>query len=293
MFTTADASTIPNKGFSPLPDIDDISFTITGIAKQRKLLKPMKASGPDQISPWFLKNFADSCAPMLQRIFQQSYDSSCLPEDWKRAVVTPIYKKRDKSLPKNYRPISLTCISCKVMEHIVLSARSKHFSNNNNIITPHQHGFCKGFSTLTQLITVLDDWFSSHDKRKRTDVLLLDFAKAFDTVPHQRLLHKLHFCGVRNKTLKWIKSILLGRSQRVQVNGAKSGWADITSGVPQGTVLGPFLFITYINDIVCNLNSKIKLFADDAVMYCEILSSQDEVIFQNDIDSITDWAKTW
>lgn len=93
--------------------------------------------------------------------------------------------------------------------------------------------------------------------------------------------------------MEWIKSILLGRSQRVQVNGAKSGWADITSGVPQGTVLGPFLFITYINDIVCNLNSKIKLFADDAVMYCEILSSQDEVIFQNDIDSITDWAKTW
>ena len=97
-----------------------------------------------------------------------------------------------------------------------------------------------------------------------------------------------------NKTLEWIKSFLLGRSQRVQVNGAKSGWADIfTSGVPQGTVLGPFLFITYINDIVCNLNCKIKLFADDAVMYPEILSSQDEVIFQNDINSITAWAKTW
>ena len=99
--------------------------------------------------------------------------------------------------------------------------------------------------------------------------------------------------GVRNKTLEWIKSFLLGRSQGVQVNGAKSGWADVTSGVPQGTVLGPFLFITYINDLVCNLNSKIKLFADDAVMYREILSSQDEVIFQNDIDSITGWAKTW
>ena len=292
MFTAEDTSTIPNKGTSSLPDIDDISFAAAGIAKQLELLKPMKASGPDQISPWILKNFAHPCAAILQRIFQQSYDSSCLPEDWKRAVVTPIYKKGDKSLPKNYRPISLTCISCKVMEHIVLSSMSRHFSKND-ITTPLQHGFRKGFSTVTQLITVLDDWFSSLDKRTRTDVLLLDFSKAFDSVPHQRLLHKLHYFGVRNRTLEWIKSFLLGRSQRVQVNGEKSGWADVISGVPQGTVLGPFLFITYINDIVCNLNSKIKLFADDAVMYREIWSSQDEVTFQNDIDSITDWAKTW
>ena len=143
------------------------------------------------------------------------------------------------------------------------------------------------------MTTVLDDWFSPLDNRTRTDVLLLDFAKAFDSVPHQRLLHKLHCYDVRNKALEWIKSFFLGRFQRVQVNGQKSGWADATSGVPQSTVLGPFLFIPYINDIVCNLNSKIKLFADDAVMYREILSSQDEVIFQNDIDSITYWAKTW
>ena len=157
---------------------------------------------------------------MLQRIFQQSYESSCLPLDWKRAVVTPVYKRDDKSLPKNYRPISLTCISCKFMEHIVLSSASKHFSNND-IITPYQDGFRKGFSILTQLITVLDDWFSSLDKRARTDVLLLDFAKAFDSVPHQKLLHKLHYCGVRNETLEWVKSFLLGRSQRVQVNGLR------------------------------------------------------------------------
>ena len=220
VFTAEDTSTIPNKGTSPLPDIDDISFAAAGIAKQLELLKPMKASGPDQISPWILKNFAHPCAAILQRIFQQSYDSSCLPEDWKRAVVTPIYKKGDKSLPKNYRPISLTCISCKVMEHIVLSSMSRHFSKND-IITPLQHGFRKGFSTVTQLITVLDDWFSSLDKRTRTDVLLLDFSKAFDSVPHQRLLHKLHYFGVRNRTLEWIKSFLLGRSQRVQVNDEK------------------------------------------------------------------------
>ena len=189
------------------------------------------------------------------------------------------YKKGDKSLPKNYRPISLTCISWKVMEHIVLSSMSKYFSNND-IIIPHQNGFRKGFSTLTQLITVLDDWFSSLDGRTRTNILLLHFSKSFDSVPHKGLLHKLHYYCIRNKTLEWIKSFLLGRSRRVHVNGAKSDWVDVTSGVPQGTVLGPFLFISYLNDIACNHNSKIKLFTDDAVLYRDILSSQDEVIFQ-------------
>ena len=278
MFTREDKSTIPGKGISPFTAIDAIPFTIPGIEKQLKIHKPTKASGPDQISPWVFKNFAYQCAIILAKIFQQSYDSSCLPEDWKRAVVTPLYKKGDKSLPENYKPIYLTCIACKVMEHIVLSSMSKYLSENN-ILTTHQHGFRKGYSTITQLITVLDDWFSALDKRKRTNGLLLDFAKAFDSVPHQRLLYKLHFYGIRNKTLYWIKSFLLGRSQRVQVNGAKSNWADVTSGVPQGTVLGPFLFILYINDIVDNLDSRIKLFADDAVMYREILSLQDEAIF--------------
>ena len=111
VFTAEDASTIPNEGTSPLPDIADVSFTATGISKQLQLLKPMKASAPDQIPPWILKDFAYPCAAMLQRIFQQCYDSSCLPVDWKRAVVTPVYEKGDKLLAKNYRPFLLTCIS--------------------------------------------------------------------------------------------------------------------------------------------------------------------------------------
>ena len=209
---------------------------------------------------------------MLEIIFTQSYDSDNLPEEWKTAIISPIHKKDDKSLPQNYRPISLTCIACKVMEHVITSHMSRYFEGEN-IPTPHQQGFRKGFSTETQLISVFDDWFTSLvlDKRVRTDVLLIDFSKAFDTVPHNRLLHKFNYYGIGGKTHKWVKNFLINRSQCVQVSGERSEWVKVSSGAPQGTVLGTLLFLVYINDITCQINSKIKLFADDAVMFSELL----------------------
>ena len=292
VFTVENTSTIPVKGASPYPDINPITFSVDGIEKLLRKLKPRKAAGPDQISPWILKNFASQCAMMLCKLFDQSYNSSCLPEDWKKAVVTPVHKKGDKTLANNYRPISLTCISCKVMEHIVCSSMYSYLSEHN-ILTTYQHGFRKGTSTLTQLISVLDDWAHSLDNRFRTDVFLIDFSKAFDTVPHKRLLAKLRHYGIRNKTLDWIQSFLTGRTQCVHINGERSTWLNVTSGVPQGSVLGPLLFITYINDIVLNLQSKIKLFADDAVVYREIRCPNDKTILQNDINTIISWANTW
>ena len=185
---------------------------------------------------------------MLQIIFTQSYDSGNLPKEWKKAVISPIHKKDDKSLPQNYRPISLTCIACKVMEHVITSHMSRYFEVEN-ILTPHQHGFRKGFSTETQLISVLDDWFTSLDKRVRTDVLLLDFSRAFNTVPHNKLLHKLNYYGIGGKTHKWIKNFLINRSQYVQVSGERSEWVKVSSGVPQGTVLGPLFFLVCITHV--------------------------------------------
>ena len=201
VFTNEDTTNIPNKGLSPFPEIGDIVFTKAGIEKQLRNLKPNKAAGPDQISPWILKNFANECARMLQIIFTQSYDSGNLPEEWKTAVISPIHKKDDKSSPKYFRPISLTCIACTVMEHVVSSHMSRYFEVRN-ILTPHQHGFRKGFSIETQLISVLDDWFTSLDRRIRTDVFLHDFSKAFDTVPHNRLLHKLNYYGINDRYVK-------------------------------------------------------------------------------------------
>ena len=169
---------------------------------------------------------------------------------------------------------------------------SRYFEAEN-ILTPHQHGFRKGFSIETPLISVLDDWFTSLDKRIRTDVVLLDFSKAFDTVPHNRLLHNLSYYGVDEKTHRWIKNLQINRSQCVQVSGERSEWVKVSSGIPQGTVLGPLLFLFYINDITCQINSKIKLFADDAVMYSEITTQSDIWSFLTDINRLSTWSSTW
>ena len=235
------------------------------------------------------KTFAPQCAQILQVIFAQSYVSGNLPEEWKKALVSPVFKKDDKSLPSNYRPISLTCISCKIMEHVLRCHLSNHLEINN-ILTPHQHAFQKGFSTETQLISVLDDWLSSLDKQTMTDVLLIDFSKAFDSVPHQRLLLKLNYYGITGNSLSWIEDFLLDRTQCVQVSGTRSSWISVTSGVPQGTVLGLLLFLTYISDIVHNLNSEINLFADEAVLYSEVSNVHVVSLFQQDLDTLSCWA---
>ena len=177
------------------------------------------------------------------------------------------------------------------MEHVVSSHIMLRYFEARNILTPHQHRICKGFSTKTQLISVLDDWFTSLDRRIHTDVLLLDFSKAFHTVPHNRLLHKLNYYGINGKTHRWIKNFLLIRSQCIQVSGERLEWVKVSSGVPQGTVLGPLLFLVYINDITCRINSKIKLLADNAVMYSEITTQNDIIFFfsnwhQSDINLV-------
>ena len=178
------------------------------------------------------------------------------------------------------------------MEHIILSHMSKHLSLNN-ILIDQQHGFREKYSCETQLISAIHDWAKGINLCQQTDVILLDFSKAFDSVPHERLLTKLDFYGIRGKMHSWIKAFLPSRTQSVSVNGVLSSSRPVVSGVPQGSVLGPVLFLLFINDISGSVQSNLRLFADDCVLYREVATHQDCLALQQDLHCLSLWSKTW
>ena len=277
---------------SPFESILSLSIDACGALSQLRRLNPNKAHGPDELSPQLLKLVAEELAPALTIIFQQFYDLSSTPKDWNSAIVTPIYKKGLISYPSNYGPISLTCICCKIMEHIMLSHIAKHIARNNIIIN-EQHGFRNKLSTITQLINTTTVWANTLNNKGQTDIIFLDFSKAFDKISHKFILSKLHYYGIRNHTLSWIGAFLSNRTQTTVVNGVHSSYVEVASRVPQGSVLGPMLFLLYINDIDNAITSHIKLFADDSFLYGNIHNQNDQVILQNDLDTIFSWAEKW
>lgn len=241
----------------------------------------------------FLKENAEELAPAYQHLFNQSYNESVLPRSWCEATVCPIYKKGPRYLPENYRPVSLTAIPCKTLEHIIVSKVWEHL-NKHDIITKIQHGFRSGLSCTTQLIGAVDDWTSELNLGgSQVDVMVLDFSKAFDKVPHQRLLQKIKSYGITNKNQKWIEKFLTNRQHKVTINGVNSVVREVTSGVPQGTVLGPLLFLLYINDIEKNLSSQMRLFADDSAIYRRIDKEEDAHALQLDLFKLQEWASKW
>lgn len=168
-----------------------------------------------------------------------------------------------------------------------------NYLEQNNYLTDNQHAFRKNRSCESQLINVIHDWTKMLDEKKQVDVFILDFEKAFDTVPHELVKTKLHSLGVSKQVIIWIGQFLANRQQKVVINGTSSKSSDVVSGVPQGTVLGPILFLVHINDIGNKIKSKIRLFADDCVCYREINSFQDTQTLQNDIDALGSWAREW
>ena len=242
----------------------DIKCTKEEIRDAIKKLDKYKAAGPDEVYNRLLIEGMDSLSQPLQLIFNRSLEKSEIPNDWKIGHVVPIFKKGNKSEVGNYRPVSLTSVVCKLLERIIKNRITEHL-NKYNLISNSQHGFREGRSCLTNLLESLDFITNEIDQGRAVDVISLDFAKAFDKVAHRRLGYKLQMHGISGKVLNWISEWLRNRKQRVILNGVKSHWADVKSGVPQGTVLGPVLFNIYINDLEAKLStrSKVVKFADD------------------------------
>lgn len=223
-----------------------------------------------------------------------SYQSGSKVSDWKKANITPIFKKGSKHSPANYRPISLTSIIIKTLERLihikVLDFRSEH-----NKLSDSQHGFRPGHNCQAQLLEAAHQWAENIDHKYSTDVIFLEISKAFDSVPHKGLLLKLDNIGIRGSLLRWIDSFLKNRQQRVVINNTSSSWETVTSGIPQGSILGPllFLFLVYVNDIGNGITSTTKLFADDCTLYRRVNSAQDARCLQQDINHLFTWSQNW
>lgn len=274
------------------PPIPDVVISEHGILNMLLKLNVKKTPGPDSIPNAFLKRYAEWIAKYLYVLFSKSLHEGRVPDDWRAARVKPLYKSGKKQLISNYRPISLTSTTCKLIEHIIHTHISE-FLSKHNILTKHQHGFRKGYSTCTQLVETIHDFATSINNGTQTDAIFMDFSKAFDKVSHKKLLFKLEKTLKNPRLIKWIADYLINRKQFVVFNECCSEEATVDSGVPQGTVLGPLLFLIFINDIVNEVPVKIKLYADDCVIYSEISNVTDQIILNSAFYNIVKWCDLW
>ena len=279
-------------GESNFITLDNVEISEKNLLQAINSLKINKKEGVDGLnSTIFVESKNGLCLPLL-KLFKASMELGKVPNDWKLANVSPIFKKGSKRDPGNYRPVSLTCQACKILEKI-LKEEIINFLEENKRLSNSQHGFRSKRSCLTNLLEFTEQVLEHMDNRESVDVLYFDLQKAFDKVPHRSLLHKLHKIGIRGNILKWIEDWLSGRKQRVVLNGEKSSWIDVTSGVPQGSVLGPILFIIYINDIDENIVNKFWKFADDSKMIGKVGSEQNIATVKNDLQELIDWSDRW
>ena len=276
--------------------LSSVSINTDGIKSKIDKLKLKSGPGPDKFGPFVLKNLRDELAIPLNLIFNKSLTRGEVPDDWKCANITPIFKKGSRSCAENYRPISLTSIICKLLESLLLDGIVSHLSSLN-LLNSSQHGFRRHRSCLTNLLHFLETLTLLLDEGHSVDVFYLDFSKAFDRVPpHQRLLAKLDAHGIAGDLHTWIESWLSERKQRVVLNGSCSTWSDVLSGVPQGSVLGPLLFIIYINDIdsaVDTLHCILFKFADDSKGVYTVDSINECLNLQANLNSLYQWSADW
>jgi len=291
-FTTEDPNNIPIIATRVFDSLSNISLSEDIVFRKLLSLNGSKAPGPDNIHPHLLKSCASTLAKPVFLLAQQSLSSGVLPDIWKKAHVTPIFKKGCKSQATNYRPISLTSQVVKLIETCIRE-QLWEFLIKHKALNPHQHGFTKHKSCFTNLLESHNNWTKAIDDRHSVDIIYLDYSKAFDSVPHLRLLSKLQAYGIQGNLLKWIRNFLIGRQQKVVLNQHSSQWTNVSSGVPQGSVLGPLLFLLYVNDITDCIQSTMEMFADDSKLYRVIKDPHDIAILQQDLNLISDWSRLW
>ena len=251
-----------------------------------------KCQGPDELHGKILFEIRHEIAKPLADLFTLSLEKGIVPQDWRDANVCPLFKKGCRDKAENYRPVSLTSIVGKVLESIIKDKIVK-FLEEHKLLRDSQHGFTGGRSCLTNLLEFFESVTKELEDGNNVDMVYLDFCKAFDKVPHIRLIRKLEALGIRGKVKSWIESWLGDRRQRVCVDGELSDWVKVSSGVPQGSVLGPVLFLIYINDLDDGILSKLGKFADDSKLCKGVGSTADVSVLANDLAQLDKWSSKW
>jgi Reverse transcriptase (RNA-dependent DNA polymerase) len=296
MFTT-DSGHVPVVSTPPVTNtcLSNVTFTSVLVKRAMCKLKAKSKGGPDGLPPIFIKTCSDQLSTPLAYVYSQCMEFSYLPPDWLRAYITPVFKKGDPSCPLNYRPIALTCTICKIME-VIIKDQLLNYLLRHSLISKHQHGFLIKHSTTTNLLESTQDWIVSFTSCSNVDVAYIDFSRAFDSIVFNKLLAKLEHYGITGKLLHFISAFIHDREQCVVLNNCFSSVTSVLSGVPQGSVLGPILFLIFINDVssTCIGQAKLKLFADDVKLYSSFnvdVFNCDEL--QQSLDLLSSWAKSW
>ena len=273
--------------------LSEINIDASKIISIINKLNAKKAHGHDDIAISMLKIAKDEVALPLKIIFEKCLLTGKYPSLWKKANVQPVHKKSSRQDKQNYRPISLLPIFSKIFEKILFDPIYNHL-NENNLLSKHQSGFRPGDSTINQLLAITHNIFESFEEGCETRALFLDISKAFDKVWYEGLIFKLRQNGIEGKLLDLLTDYLSDRYQRVVLNGVHSSWLPLNSGVPQGSVLGPLLFLIYINDLTDNISSSIKLFADDASLFLRVRDvAMCHQVIKKDLKTISAWAHQW
>ena len=272
--------------------LDTVQFTPAIVEEKMGELEVHKSVGPDNMHPRVLKELEGCLSASIADIFSRSMATAEVPDEWKIANVTGIYKKGGREIGGNYRPISLTSVVCKTIERIIRDTLVDYLEHHQ-IIIPTQHGLSQRRSCLTNLLEFFGQIYQEYDECKAVDLIYFDFQKAFDKVPRERLLLKVASLGIRGNLQHWIRSWLSGRRQRVCIGQACSEWVPVTSGVPQGCVLGPVLFLIYVNDIDTGITSRISKFADDTKLCKRVDKPELRLRLQEDINKLAEWSDRW